>query len=171
MTDFQKYIQRYLDLIPSADWRFEMEVWGKKTTQLYQNLSGQEGDFAYAPGKWTLKEVLQHLIDAERIFAYRALRFSRKDKTPLPGWDETMYGETYQLNNRSVESLVDEFEPLRKSHVLFFKYLTDGQLAETGMANGNAISVRTLGQLIVGHNIHHLNVIKERYLPILKQTS
>lgn len=167
MTEFQKYIQRYLNLIPSQNWMEEMKISGKKTISLYQTFSEEHGNFAYAEGKWTLKEVLQHLIDAEKIFAYRALRFAREDKTPLPGWDEEHYGKTYSVENRSIESLLVEFETVRKSSLIFFINLNSSQISHTGFANGNEISVANLGKLIVGHNIHHLNVVRERYLPVL----
>ena len=163
MTEFQKYIQRYLDLIPTENWLEEMKKTGEKTVSLYSFLAEDQSDFAYAEGKWTLKELLQHLIDAERIFAYRALRFARKDKTDLPGWDEEAYAQNYFPTERSTQNLVEEFETVRKSSTLFFENLNEIQLSETGIANGNEISVETIGKLIVGHNIHHLNIIEERY--------
>ncbi|TXF74898.1 DinB family protein [Chryseobacterium sp.] len=164
MNDFQKYIQRYLDMIPSDSWKEEMLIAGNKTLNLYGNLSEKQGNFAYAEGKWTLKELLQHLIDAERIFAYRALRFARKDKTELPGWDEEEYAKSYFSSTRTLKSLIIEFETVRKSSVIFFESLNQEQLSETGIANGNEIAVGTIGKLIVGHNIHHLNIMTERYL-------
>lgn len=168
MTDFEKYIQRYLQLIPSSDWLAEMRDSADQTVSIYKELSEQQGNFAYAENKWTLKEVLQHIIDAEIIYSYRALRFARRDKTFLPGWDEVSYGETYELTNRSVSSLIDEFEAVRKSTLLFFENLNESQLSASGIANDNEISVKLLGELTVGHNIHHLNVIRERYIPHLK---
>lgn len=164
MTEFQKYIQRYLDLIPTENWLEEMKKTGEKTVSLYSFLAEDQSNFAYAEGKWTLKELLQHLIDAERIFAYRALRFARKDRTELPGWDEETYAKHYFSTERSLQSLIDEFETVRKSSSLFFENLNEIQLSETGVANGNEISVETIGKLIVGHTIHHLNIIEERYL-------
>ena len=164
MTDFQKYIQRYLDLIPSQNWTEEMKISGTKTLEIYDSLTPEQAEYAYAEGKWTLKELLQHLIDAERIFAYRALRFARQDKTELPGWDEEEYANHYFSAERSVESLTEEFETVRKSSVIFFENLNPQQLSETGIANGNEISVQTIGKLIIGHNIHHVNIMNERYL-------
>lgn len=164
MTDFQKYIQRYLDLIPTENWLEEMKKTGEKTVSLYSFLAEDQSNFAYAEGKWTLKELLQHLIDAERIFAYRALRFARNDQTELAGWDEETYAKHYFSSERSLQSLIDEFETVRKSSSLFFENLNVIQLSETGVANGNEISVENIGKLIVGHNIHHLNIIEERYL-------
>ena len=164
MTEFQKYIQRYLDLIPTENWLEEMKKSGEKTISLYSFLAEEQSNFAYAEGKWTLKELMQHLIDAEKIFAYRALRFARKDKTELPGWDEELYAQHYYSAERTLQSLLEEFDAVRKSSVLFFENLNPRQLSETGVANGNEISVETIGKLIVGHNIHHLNIIEERYL-------
>ncbi|WP_027377123.1 DinB family protein [Kaistella palustris] len=167
MNDFQKYIQTYLGLVPTENWIMELKNSGTATSKTYADISATQANFAYADGKWNLKELLQHLIDAERIFAYRALRFARKDKTPLAGWDEEMYAESYFSEERSLESLITEFESVRQSSLIFFKDLNHEQLCQTGIANGNEISVETLGRLIVGHNIHHLKIIKERYLPFL----
>ncbi len=165
MTDFQKYIQRYLDLLPTENWLEEMGIVGRETLELYQSISEEQSNFAYAEGKWSLKFLLQHLIDAERIFVYRALRFSRNDRTELAGWDEEEYAKTYSLDDTSSESLILEFEHLRKSTILFFEGLSEVVLAQTGIANHNEISVEIIGKLVVSHNIHHLNIIKERYLP------
>lgn len=164
MTDFEKYIQRYLNLIPSKNWLAEMEISTTQTIDLYRNISEERSGFAYAEGKWTLKILLQHIIDAERIFIYRALRFARKDQTELSGWHEEEYAENYFLDGISLESILEEFEDLAKSNTLFFKNLNLELLPQSGMANQNEISVETIGKLIVGHRIHHLNIIKERYL-------
>ncbi|KMQ71577.1 hypothetical protein SDC9_158625 [bioreactor metagenome] len=163
-TEFQKYIQRYVELIPSENWLESMRISGEKTLELFRGLSEEKSNFAYAEGKWTLKELLQHLIDAERIFAYRALTFARKDRTELAGWDEEEYAKNYFSNERSLQSLTDEFDAVRKSSILLFAHLNPEQLSQTGIANGNEISVETIGKLIVGHHLHHLNVIRERYL-------
>ncbi|WHF52961.1 DinB family protein [Chryseobacterium gotjawalense] len=167
MTDFQKYIQRYLDLIPGVNWLEELRNSGTQTLEMYESFSEEQSDYAYAEGKWSLKIVLQHLIDAERIFVYRALRFSRNDRTELPGWDEEEYAKHYFPKEKSLKNLIEEFEHLRKSTVLFFENINPKTLSQKGIANHNEISVETIGKLIVGHNIHHLNIIKERYLPNL----
>lgn len=169
MTEFQKYIQRYLDLIPSENWLEEMKISGGQTLDIYQQFREYQANFAYAEGKWTLKELLQHLTDAERIFIYRALRFSRNDQTQLAGWDEELYAKEYHLEQVCLKHLIEEFDFLRKSNILFFKNLKASVLLRKGIANGNEISVETLGKLIAGHNIHHLNIIKERYLPVLNK--
>lgn len=165
MTEFQKYVQRYLDLIPSENWLEELKISGAQTLAIYEKLSEENWNFAYAEEKWTLKELLQHLIDAERIFVYRALRFSRNDQTELAGWDEELYAKEYFLNDVFSKNLLGEFDFLRKSNVHFFGNLKEEFLSRKGVANGNEISVEMIGKLIVCHNIHHLNIIRERYLP------
>lgn len=167
MTEFQKYIQRYLDLVPTENWLEELKNSSDHTLEIYQQFSEEQSNFAYAEGKWSLKILLQHLIDAERIFVYRALRFSRNDRTELAGWDEEEYAKQYFPDERSLESLIEEFKYLRNSTSLFFENLNQTVLTRTGIANDNEISVKTIGKLVVGHNIHHLNIIKERYLPHL----
>lgn len=164
MTDFEKYIQRYLDLIPSADWLQELNNTGEKTIELYSGLTEEQSLFAYAEGKWTLKELLLHLSDTERVFQYRILAFARGDQNELPGFDEEMYAENSFANQRSLGSLVEEYRLVRKSSRMLLETLHLSVAGNTGTANGNRLSVETIGKLIVGHNEHHLNMINERYL-------
>jgi len=110
---------------------------------------------------------LQHLIDTEKVFNYRALTFSRQDKVNLPGFDENNWATHSFANDRSLENLIDEFSFVRKTSILFFDDLSEDSLSLSGFANNNEINVSTIGKLILGHNIHHLNVIEERYLPKL----
>ena len=168
MTEFEKYIQRYLNLIPSENWLAEMKNVSNQTLELYQSLSEEQSNFAYADGKWTLKTLLEHLTDVEKIFHYRALRFARKDQTELVGFDENQYAENGTANQQELPTLIEEFHLNRLLSLVFFNKLTSEQLAQKGKANGNELSVETIGKLIIGHNIHHLNIIKERYLPNLK---
>lgn len=167
MTDFQKYIQRYLDLIPSENWLEELKSCGEKTVEIYSNLTDEQSYFAYAEGKWTLKELFLHLSDTERVFQYRILAFARGDKNELPGFDEELYAKNSFANERSLESLLVEYQLVRKSSQVLLKTLHPSVLHNTGTANGNQISAVTIGKLIVGHNIHHLKIIEERYLPKL----
>lgn len=168
MTEFEKYIQRYLNLIPSENWLEEMKIVCNQTLEIYQSLSEEESNFAYAEGKWSLKTLLEHLTDTEKIFHYRALRFARKDQTELVGFDENQYAENGTANQQELSALIEEFHLNRLLSLVFFNKLTSEQLSQKGKANSNEISVETIGKLIVGHNIHHLNIIKERYLPNLK---
>lgn len=165
MTEFQKYIQRYLDQIPSENWMEELVNSGAETIQIYSGLNDEKALFAYAEGKWTLKELLLHLIDAEKIFQYRALRFARKDQTELSGFDEDFFVAHSYANERTLVSLLEEFRTTRQMSIIFFENLQNVSLSNTGKANGNEISLETLGKLIAGHNYHHLKIIEERYLP------
>ncbi|MGZ3838215.1 MAG: DinB family protein [Flavisolibacter sp.] len=118
----------------------------------------------YGPGKWSLKEVVQHIIDAERIFGYRALCFSRKDKTPLPGFDETAYTPASKANRRTKEELIAELATVQQSSAQLFASFDKEQLNETGVSNGKPVYVEALGYILVGHARHHQNIIRERYL-------
>ena len=167
MTDFEKYIQRYLDLIPTENWLEELKKVGEKTISLYSYLTEEQSKFAYAEGKWTLKEVLLHLSDTERVFQYRILAFARGEKSELPGFDEENYAANSFANGRSLESLLEEYQLVRNSSLILLETLNPSVLNNIGTANRNQISVETICKLIVGHNIHHLNVVEERYLPEL----
>ncbi|MDQ0477566.1 DinB family protein [Chryseobacterium sp. MDT2-18] len=164
MNEFQKYIQRYLDLIPSENWLEELKKSGEKTVSLYSYLTEEQSNFAYSEGKWTLKELLLHLSDTERIFQYRILAFARGEKSGLPGFDEENYAANSFANERSLDSLLREYQFVRQSSQILLETLNPSVLKNTGKANGHIISVETIGKLIVGHNIHHLNIIEERYL-------
>lgn len=168
MTDFEKYVQRYLDLIPTSNWREELKSQGQITLDFYQAISEEQSLFAYADGKWTLKELLLHLSDTERVFQYRLLCIARGEKSELPGFDEELYAQNSFANSRSLETLIQEFQLIRNSTQILVDTLESSVLQNRGVANGNEISAETIAQLIVGHNIHHLNIIKERYLPGLK---
>ncbi|MBP7500142.1 MAG: DinB family protein [Chryseobacterium sp.] len=165
MTDFEKYIQRYLDLVPSENWIEAMKTASAETLEIYESLSEEQGNFAYAEGKWSLKTLLQHLIDTEKVFAYRALRFSRKDQSLVSGFDEEAWADNSYAENRTLKSLIKEFKVTRKQSSIFFKTLPAEALQLIGIVNENEIKVETIGKLTVGHNLHHLNIIKERYLP------
>ena len=120
--------------------------------------------FRYDEGKWTIKELLQHLIDTERIMSYRALRFSRNDATELQGFDENWYVDNSNGNDRNFNDLLDEFTCTRRASISLFKSFTNEMLQLSGTANGSDMTVRALGFIISGHQIHHLKIIKERYL-------
>lgn len=164
MTEFQKYIQRYLDLVPGENILQELKNSEQKTSDVYSKLDEVSSLFRYAENKWTLKEVLQHLIDCERIFQFRALSISRGDQQNFPGFDEELYAKNSSADERKLSELTDEYSTVRASSILLFKSFTPEMLSKKGFANGNEIAVETIIKLIVGHNLHHLNVIKERYL-------
>jgi uncharacterized damage-inducible protein DinB len=121
-------------------------------------------DYRYAEGKWAIKEVLQHVIDAERIFAYRALRFARKDSTFLPGFDENTFAENAKADKRDWNNLVEEFKVVRMASGYLFASFDNDQLEASGTANNSSVYVLGIGFLLIGHSLHHMRVIKERYL-------
>ena len=129
-----------------------------------KKLSEEQLVYRYEEEKWTIKEIIQHLIDTERVMSYRALRFSRNDTTELQGFDENLYVDNCNANDRNIKDILDEYNHLRKASISLFKSLSDETLKVTGIANGSEMSVRALGFIIAGHQLHHLKVIKERYL-------
>jgi hypothetical protein len=120
-------------------------------------------DYAYAPGKWTVKEVLIHLTDCERIFCYRALRFARNDKTELPGFDENEYAPNCFAHKRSETSIIEEYKAVRNATLTLFENFDSLMMTRTGTANGNEFSVSMIGAIIAGHEIHHKKILQERY--------
>ncbi|MBK8947699.1 MAG: DinB family protein [Flavobacteriales bacterium] len=122
------------------------------------------GDHRYAPGKWTVKEVLLHLIDAERVFAYRTLRFARRDATPLPGFDEDAWVPAARAARRTLAELLAEHRAVHAATLALFRSFEEEDLLQRGTANGNAISVRAIGWATAGHALHHVAVLRERYL-------
>ena len=118
----------------------------------------------YAPGKWTIKEILVHIIDDERIYAYRALCFARNDKTELPGFEQDEYTLYSNANDRSIENIMQEYEAVRRATIALYKGLDKTALMREGIANENKATVRALGYHIAGHELHHINIIKEKYL-------
>lgn len=128
------------------------------------DLPEERGTFAYAEGKWTIKELLSHILDSERIFAYRVLRISRGDETPIAGFEQDDYIETSNANNRSFSDLVDEFDLQRRSNLLLLKNVDDAASRRMGTANEKPVSVRALTYIMAGHVEHHLGILNERYL-------
>ncbi|MDQ6472910.1 DinB family protein [Flavobacterium sp. LHD-80] len=142
----------------------ELEISLHSFIRFVQDIPMDKFDYRYAEGKWTIKDIIQHLLDCERIFVYRALRFSRNDKTPLPSFEEDDYANSTDSNKRSIQELLTEFSALRHSTLLFYKSLSEEQLKRIGTASNNQISVRALGFVVIGHQKHHQKVFEERYL-------
>jgi len=134
-----------------------------KYLSVLQTLTKEQWNFRYAPDKWTVKEVLIHVMDTERIFAYRALRIARNDRTPLPGFEQNDYIPVADAENRSVSSLLEEYELLRRSTVSLFQNMSDTMLDRIGTASGGSFSVLALGFMIAGHEIHHWEVLQTKY--------
>lgn len=162
--EYGSFYQTYIDICGSHELVEGLTINLDKTKQLFKSIQVDKQEFRYAEGKWTIKELLQHIIDSERIMTYRALRFSRNDSTGLPGYEHNDYVPESNANNREYNELIMEFESVRQSSILLFKSFDEEILKRTGFANKNAISVRALGFIITGHCNHHCQVIRERYL-------
>ena len=135
-----------------------------KTAAFFKAIPKEKLNFSYAPDKWTIKEVLQHIIDTERIFAYRALRFARNDQTSLPGFEVEDYIPPAKVYERPLEKMIREYTSLRIANIALFESFDDDMLQRSGIASDNKISVRVIGFKFIGHEIHHLRIIEERYL-------
>jgi uncharacterized damage-inducible protein DinB len=163
--EYDPYTIMYIKLLPDD---------GMVLQHLYNNrqmidkrlmsLTPEQWMYRYAEGKWTIKEILLHIIDDERIFAYRALRIARGDTTPLPGFDQDPYVVTSRANERSVESLLEEYASVRHATLTLFGNLPDDVWMRSGVANNHAVTVRALVYHLAGHELHHLNIINEKYL-------
>ena len=163
-NEFAPYFEQYMQLV-SKDEKSIIEnlVASQKVfDDVLRNLPVEKHNFSYAEGKWTIKELIQHIIDTERVFSYRALCFARNDNTSLPGFDQDVFVENDNANDRNYYDLLNEIEVLRKSSIQLFKSFSDEALLRVGVASNNKMSVRALGYLFSGHQIHHLNIIKER---------
>ena len=158
------YFARYITLVPDSDAIEALEHQLTDMMPLLRGLTEAQGELRYAPGKWSVKQVLGHVIDGERVFAYRALRFGRNDRTPLPGFDENPYAEEAGSDQRTVASLVDELEHLRRSNIAMYAGLPAEAWARRGAANESEVSVRALAFITAGHGWHHMKILRERYL-------
>jgi uncharacterized damage-inducible protein DinB len=134
------------------------------TRDLILSLPAEKLAHRYAEGKWTIKEILAHVVDDERIYAYRALRFARNDKTELPGFEQDEYARYSGANEREVRDILDELTTVRKATISLFNSFDESALLRSGVASGNPMSVRAIAYHIAGHELRHVNVIKERYL-------
>lgn len=163
--EFARYYATYINQV-SSEYTLveELEISIHRLIKFVQNIPMDKFDYRYAEGKWTIKDILQHLIDAERIFAYRALRFARNDKTELHGFEENDYVDEAHANKRSIQELLTELAVVRQATLSLFKSLSNEELIRKGIASNNPISVRALGFIIIGHQNHHQRVFEERYL-------
>lgn len=158
------FLKNYVKQVEESDHLQALRVSGHRMLELVYTIKEEQQDHRYAENKWSIREVLCHMIDAERIFAYRALRFARNDKTPLPGWEENNYAPIANANNRSLKQIADEMRHVRLSTIDLFEGFTEEMLIHRGTANGNEMSVVTLGFVIAGHETHHRKILTERYL-------
>lgn len=162
--EYAAYYHTYVDTVPDGDIIKILNKQNDQIKKLLANTSKKKSLFRYTPGKWNVREIIGHMIDTERVFAYRALRFARNDQTDLPGFDENEYIRHSNYTDIKLKELVDEFCALRKSNAIMFKNFSDEITMRSGRANGNSFTVRAMAYITVGHVNHHLGIIKERYL-------
>ena len=157
------YYMKYINLAEGDSVREIVEKYAFDIQEFYNSLPDEKADYAYAENKWNLKQVVQHVTDAERVFAYRALRIARNDKTPLASFDENAYVENGFSNQRALSSLKQEFNSVRAATDIFLLSLNDEQIMRMGSASNNPVSVNALAFIIYGHLLHHKNIFTERY--------
>jgi DinB superfamily len=163
-TEYAPYYERYISLVPDDDIQATLAAQKDEISSLVSGLPEEKGTYAYADGKWTVKELLSHVIDGERIFSYRALRISRGDKTPIEGFEQDDYIANSNANNRSFADLVDEFTFERAANLRLFANFTDENSKRVGTASDNPVSARAIAYIMAGHVRHHIGILKERYL-------
>jgi uncharacterized damage-inducible protein DinB len=154
----------YIAEVPAGDLVDALERQGAALVSLVRGIPEARGNFRYAEGKWSIKDVLLHVADAERIFGYRALRFARNDETDLPGFDEGLFAKNAGADGRRLADLADELEAIRRSTLALLRPLDDAAMARRGTANGKPITARAIAWIIAGHAEHHMAVLKEKYL-------
>ncbi|QEC66306.1 DinB family protein [Panacibacter ginsenosidivorans] len=163
-ADSAEFYHRYINYTQGDSVKEIIANHSKEIYDFYNSLPEEKVNYAYAEGKWTIKQLLQHVIDAERIFTYRALRIARKDKTPLPGFDENAYAENDGSVNRTSQSLKDEFNAVRTATDFLLNSFSETQLNERGTASDKSITANALCFIIYGHLLHHKLILEERYL-------
>ncbi len=162
---YPAYFGNYIGLLPADEDVFDlMQVQANEVIELLTGLSEAEAEKAYAPGKWTIKELVQHMLDSERIFAYRALCIARGEKASLPGYEENDYAANSFANQRSMASMMEEYTMVRDSTIKLFRSFPEEVYDNLGTANDQPVSVRSILFVIPGHERHHINILKERYL-------
>lgn len=162
--EYPPYASMYLDLLPDDDRLLEhLRANLRIAIDLVAALPDERLLHRYAPGKWTVKEVLVHIVDDERIYAYRAMCFARGEAAPLPGFEQDGYAAASGANARTLRSILAEYAAVREATIALFEGLDQAALTRTGVANGNRASVRALGWHIAGHELHHLRLLRERY--------
>ena len=159
-----EFYHKYINQVPENDLMDAFKIESPLLIEFFESIPKEKQDYRYGDDKWTIKEVLQHIIDAERVFAYRALRFARKDPTPLPGFDENLFATNAKIENRNWNDLLEEFKVVRRSSGYLFGSFDIEQLHASGISNNNPSNVLAFGYVVIGHAIHHQKIIKERYL-------
>jgi uncharacterized damage-inducible protein DinB len=161
---FPPYFANYIQLVSENQCMDALNNQRPIVMDFFDSLSAEKADYAYAPGKWTIKEMLQHMIDTERIFAYRALCVARKEQHSLLGFDENAYAANSRANHRTWDALLNEFKCVRETTSILFQSFEEDVYEYSGLSSNQPVTVNAIGFIIVGHVYHHINVLKERYL-------
>lgn len=162
--EFDAYFERYISLVAGGDILAALRNQNAETLDLLNKIDADKAAFRYAPEKWSVKELVGHLIDAERIFAYRALRIARGDRTPIEGYEQDDYIKNARFSACRLADLAEEFSFVRRANLLMFQNLSEAAWHRRGVANEREVTVRALAYMIAGHEIYHRNILKERYL-------
>jgi uncharacterized damage-inducible protein DinB len=162
-SEYAPFYARYIDRVPEGDIVAHMRENSVTLNATFATIDEARGGFRYAKGKWSIREILGHLMDAERIFVYRALRLARADTTPLPGFEQDDYAATAGSESRRLADMRDELRALRESTIHFFASLPDEAWPRNGVVSGRNLSVRAIAQIVVGHSAHHLHELAEKY--------
>ena len=162
--EYADFYKSYIQVLEDVELIEELEICLHEFIKFVQNIPMAKFDYRYEVGKWTIKEIIQHLIDSERVFSYRALRISRNDKTPLPGFNENDYVDNSNGNDRNLQGLLTELAVVRQATLSLFNSFSQEQLTKIGIASNNEVSVRAIGFIIIGHQKHHQKIFSERYL-------
>lgn len=162
--EYAPFYARYLEAVPNGDLLRLLEEGGAEVIDLLQAFGEERSDYRYAPGKWSVKEVVGHVTDTERVFAYRALRFARGDETPLPGFEQNQYVAAGGFGRRSLADLAEEYVDVRKATVKLLAGMDALALRRGGVASGHRMTVRAAAWIIAGHEQHHAQILRVRYL-------
>jgi uncharacterized damage-inducible protein DinB len=160
---YPAYFEKYIEIVEASSVIEAIDKYAQPLIDFFENIPEEKAAYRYAEGKWSVKEMLQHIIDTERIFGYRALSIARKDTTPLPGFDENNYAKASNADERSLPGLIEELKAVRTSTDLLLKSFTEEYLRQTGITNGHPNTVNAIGYIIFGHILHHKKVLEERY--------
>lgn len=163
-TEYAPYYRGYISLVPPGDIIATLSRQLDDTVAQLGSISEAQGESRYAPDKWSVKELIGHVIDSERIFVYRALRFARGDQTPLPGFEQDGYVSNAAFDECRVSDLAIEFEHVRRGNLHLFQNLPDGAWLRRGAANNSEVTVRALAHIIAGHELHHMTILRTKYL-------
>lgn len=164
INEYADFYKSYIQVLEDVELIEELEICLHEFIKFVQNIPMDKFDYRYEVAKWTIKEIIQHLIDSERVFSYRALRISRNDKTPLPGFNENDYVDNSNGNDRNLQGLLTELAVVRQATLSLFNSFSQEQLTKIGIASNNEVSVRAIGFIIIGHQKHHQKIFAKRYL-------